>query len=74
MPAQALLIVDMQQALVPHMWEAAAVVERLADLTNRARAAGVPVVLLQQSGPAGSSLAPRHPGVATRARSWSRYR
>lgn len=62
MPAQALLIVDMQQALVPHMWEAEALVERLAVLADRARAAGVPVVLLQQSGPTGGSLTPDTPG------------
>ncbi|MCZ2498167.1 isochorismatase family protein [Xylophilus sp. Kf1] len=51
---QALLIIDMQRALIdaaPRPFEADAVVDRINALSARARAAGVPVVFIQHENP-----------------------
>ncbi|WP_353942470.1 cysteine hydrolase family protein [Streptomyces sp. HUAS MG91] len=48
--APALLVIDMQNALLPIMHRPAATVAVIADLRTRARAAGVPVVTIQHHG------------------------
>jgi nicotinamidase-related amidase len=48
----------MQTALVSAVWEGGALAERLGALADRARAAGVPVIYLQQDGRPGSDHAP----------------
>jgi nicotinamidase-related amidase len=60
--AEALVIIDMQKALVSAVWEGGALAERLGALADRARAAGVPVIYLQQDGRPGSDLAPGSAG------------
>ncbi|WP_179892306.1 cysteine hydrolase family protein [Streptomyces sp. rh34] len=47
-PAPALLVIDMQNALVAMAYRASATVAAIAGLQERARAAGAPVVLVQQ--------------------------
>jgi nicotinamidase-related amidase len=60
--AEALVIIDMQKALVSVVWEGDALAERLGALADRARAAGVPVIYLQQDGWPSSDHAPGSPG------------
>ncbi|MFC0598240.1 isochorismatase family protein [Streptomyces palmae] len=45
-----LLVIDMQDAMVPIMYRPARVVETIASLGSRARALGVPVVTVRQRG------------------------
>jgi len=45
---QALLIIDMQTALVPHLWRGEELADRIALLAQRARSQGAPVVAIQQ--------------------------
>jgi nicotinamidase-related amidase len=72
----ALVIIDMQQGMftdvvAPHRGEE--VLQRCADLLDRARSAGVPVFHVQHDGSAGDPLQkgtpgfPHHPAVAPRA-------
>ncbi|WP_179956987.1 cysteine hydrolase family protein [Amycolatopsis anabasis] len=58
----ALLIIDMQDAIVPGIWRGAELVDRIAALVESARARGVPVIAVQQTGPAGTPLAEGSPG------------
>jgi nicotinamidase-related amidase len=46
----ALVIVDMQEVLIPVVWQGPELADRIADLADRARARGVPVIALQQVG------------------------
>ncbi|MGY5057618.1 isochorismatase family protein [Streptomyces sp. 900105755] len=48
MPDTALLVIDMQPALLKDAYDAEACLGRVAELSDRARAAGVPVVYLRQ--------------------------
>ncbi|WP_030613604.1 isochorismatase family cysteine hydrolase [Streptomyces sclerotialus] len=48
--ASALLVIDMQNALMPLAYRAAETVATIAGLRERARAAGVPVVTVQHQG------------------------
>ncbi|MEV1019103.1 isochorismatase family protein [Streptomyces sp. NPDC050264] len=57
----ALLVIDMQDGLLPIMYRPTATVGVLADLRSRARAAGVPVVTVQQGGE-GPVVAELRPG------------
>ncbi|MGW6929465.1 isochorismatase family protein [Lentzea sp. NPDC054927] len=57
----ALVIVDMQEVLIPHMWRGEELADRIAELADRARERGVPVVALQQIG--GAMFAPEAPGT-----------
>jgi nicotinamidase-related amidase len=59
---RALLLVDMQAAIVPAVWRGDELAVRLGGLVVQARAAGVPVVYLQQDGPPDSPFAPGAPG------------
>jgi nicotinamidase-related amidase len=59
---EALVIIDMQKAVVPAMWQGGVLADRIGALADRARAAGVPVIYLQQDGQPGSSHAPASPG------------
>ncbi|MET9627177.1 isochorismatase family protein [Lentzea sp. NPDC006480] len=47
---EALVIVDMQEVLIPMVWEGTELADRIADLADRARAQGVRVIALQQVG------------------------
>jgi nicotinamidase-related amidase len=60
--AKAVVVVDMQEAHVAEAHAGAAVVERIARLVERARAAGVPVVHVQHDGAAGEQTEPGTPG------------
>lgn len=53
----ALLVVDVQVAFVPLIWRGEELVDRIASLVAAARAQGVPVIAVQQTGPAGTQLA-----------------
>lgn len=57
----ALVIVDLQEILVPLVWHGEELVERIAALARTARRAGVPVVALQQIG--GPGFDPESPGA-----------
>ncbi|MEQ6027996.1 isochorismatase family protein [Streptomyces salinarius] len=67
MPDTALLIIDMQSALLSDAYDVEACLSRVADLAGRARSAGVPVIYLRQRlYDVPSSLADVHPSVAAR--------
>jgi nicotinamidase-related amidase len=57
----ALVIVDMQEVLIPVVWRGAELADRIAGLADRARERGVPVVALQQIG--GPMFDPDAPGT-----------
>jgi len=59
---EALLIIDMQLALVPALWQGDEVADRIALLAERARDRGAPVVVIQQTGPARTPFDPADPG------------
>ena len=59
---RALLIIDMQQVLVPVVWRGDELVARIAVLAASARMQNVPVVAIQQTGPAGTPFEPDDPG------------
>jgi nicotinamidase-related amidase len=59
---RALLIVDMQEVLIPVVWRGEALAARIATLARSARDRDVPVIALQQTGPVGSSYDPGEPG------------
>ncbi|MES4902435.1 MULTISPECIES: isochorismatase family protein [unclassified Streptomyces] len=64
-PTQALIVVDVQSAFVSGpsaVPDAPRMLERVTDLTARARAAGALVVHLQNDGPAGAADEPMTPG------------
>ena len=52
----ALLIIDMQEALVPVIWQGDELASRIAVLAQSARNRHVPVIFIQQTGPADSPL------------------
>ncbi len=61
MSCDALLLIDLQRGmfsspLIPPVWDAAGIRDRVRALLSRARETGVPVVLAQHSGPAGHPL------------------
>jgi nicotinamidase-related amidase len=72
MPSTALLIIDVQNAIVTGAHREAEVLAAIADMAARARAAGAPVIYLQHGEP-GSDLDPGskgwqiHPAVAPAA-------
>src|SRR3954468_8252624 len=66
--ARALVVIDMQTALVPVVWCGDELAERLGRLVEQARSAGVPVIYLQQDGPPDSGFAPHQPGWELDAR------
>lgn len=55
---RALLVVDMQAAIVPEMWHGDDLADRVGALADQARAAGIPVIYLQQDGGADTPFAP----------------
>jgi nicotinamidase-related amidase len=57
----ALLIVDMQELLIPLVWQGEALADRIAGLAREARRAGAKVVALRQIGPPGSTFDPAAP-------------
>ncbi|MGM1062497.1 isochorismatase family cysteine hydrolase [Saccharothrix sp. Mg75] len=59
----ALLIVDVQEMLVPVVWRGEELVARIASLARAARREGVPVVALRQVGPPGTAFGPEVPGT-----------
>lgn len=58
----ALVIVDVQEVLIPVVWQGAELVDRIAGLADRARAKGAEVIALQQVG--GPMFEPGAPGTA----------
>ncbi len=79
MTCDALLLIDLQRGmfnspLIPPVWAAAELRKRVRALLSRAREAGVPVVLVQHSGPTGHPLEEGtegwelHPDFAPRGR------
>jgi nicotinamidase-related amidase len=60
--AAALLIIDMQTALVPALWLGEELASRITLVAQRARSQGVPVIAIQQTGPAGTPFDPEDPG------------
>lgn len=59
----ALLIVDMQELLIPLVWRGEELAERIAALARDARRAGAPVVAVRQIGPAGTTFDPASPAT-----------
>jgi nicotinamidase-related amidase len=59
----ALLIVDMQEMLIPLVWRGEELADRIAALAHTARAAGTPVIALRQVGPGGTTFDPDTPGT-----------
>lgn len=59
---QVLLIIDMQAALVPILWQGKELADRISLVAERARGRGVPVVAIQQTGPPGTPFDPDDPG------------
>lgn len=57
----ALVIVDMQEVLIPVVWKGPELADRIAQLADRARAKGAKVVALQQIG--GPMFEPGAPGT-----------
>ena len=64
----ALLIVDMQDMLLPLVWRGEELADRIAALAREARRAGAPVVALRQIGPRGTEFDPDSPGTFISAR------
>ncbi|ROP42435.1 isochorismatase family protein [Saccharothrix texasensis] len=64
----ALLIVDVQEVLVPLVWRGEELADRVAALAREARRAGVPVIALRQVGPGGTEFDPDSPGARISAR------
>lgn len=58
----ALLVIDMQVGILPLVWRGEELADRIAAVVAAARAAEVPVVAVQQTGPAGTPLAQGSPG------------
>ncbi|NUS63880.1 MAG: isochorismatase family protein [Saccharothrix sp.] len=63
-----MLIVDVQEVLVPLVWRGAELADRIAALARKARRAGVPVVALRQIGAGGAEFDPESPGTRISAR------
>ncbi|WP_367127288.1 isochorismatase family cysteine hydrolase [Saccharothrix sp. HUAS TT1] len=59
----ALLIVDVQEVLIPLVRRGPELADRIAVLARRARRAGAPVIALQQIGPSGTTFDPASPGT-----------
>lgn len=59
----ALVIVDMQELLVPVVWRGEELAGRIGALARQARRHGIPVVAVQQVGPSGSPFDPESPGA-----------
>ncbi|MBN6042120.1 isochorismatase family cysteine hydrolase [Amycolatopsis sp. 195334CR] len=59
----ALVIVDVQEMLVPLVWRGAELADRIAGLAREARRNHVPVIALQQIGPSGTEFDPDSPGT-----------
>lgn len=59
----ALLILDVQEVLLPLVWRGEELAGRIASLARRARDRGAPVVAFQQVGASGSFFDPDAPGT-----------
>nr|WP_083467107.1 isochorismatase family protein [Kibdelosporangium sp. MJ126-NF4]CEL21018.1 Isochorismatase [Kibdelosporangium sp. MJ126-NF4]CTQ95468.1 Isochorismatase (EC 3.3.2.1) [Kibdelosporangium sp. MJ126-NF4] len=59
----ALVILDVQEVLLPLMWRGPELADRIASLARAAREHGVPVVAFQQIGESGSFFDPEAPGT-----------
>lgn len=58
----ALVIVDMQEMLIPLVWRGEELADRICSLAREARRSGTPVVALQQVGASGTAFDPALPG------------
>ncbi|KOX27639.1 isochorismatase hydrolase [Saccharothrix sp. NRRL B-16348] len=63
-----MLIVDLQEMLVPLVWRGEELADRVAALAREARRHGVPVVALRQIGPSGTDFDPELPGTRISSR------
>ncbi|MBB5955593.1 nicotinamidase-related amidase [Saccharothrix tamanrassetensis] len=59
----ALVIVDMQEMLIPLVRRGEELADRISSLARTARRNGTPVVALQQIGPSGTAFDPESPGA-----------
>lgn len=59
----ALVIVDMQEMLLPLVWRGEELADRISALARAARRGGAPVVALRQIGPSGTAFDPDSPGT-----------
>jgi nicotinamidase-related amidase len=59
---RALLVIDMQTAVVPALWRGEELIDRIARLVESAHAEKVLVVAVQQTGPPGTPFDPGQPG------------
>ncbi|AXB42308.1 isochorismatase family protein [Amycolatopsis albispora] len=64
----ALVIVDVQEMLVPLVWRGEELADRIAALARDARAHQVPVIAVRQVGPSGTAFDPDSPGAQFSAR------
>jgi nicotinamidase-related amidase len=64
----ALMIVDMQEVLLPLVWRGEELADRIASLARTARERGIPVIAVQQIGPTGTLFDPESPGTQLAAR------
>lgn len=58
-----LLVLDMQELVIPLIWRGEELAGRIAALARSARAEGVPVVAVQQVGEPGTMFDPENPGT-----------
>ena len=65
--ARALLVIDMQEGILPVLWRGSELAERIAALARAARSQGVAVIAIQQTGPTGSPFVPHELSVMTAA-------
>ncbi|MCE7004314.1 isochorismatase family protein [Kibdelosporangium philippinense] len=64
----ALVIVDMQEVLMPQVWRGEELADRIAVVARKARDSGIPVIALQQIGPSGTTFDPESPDAQLTAR------
>ncbi|QFZ24599.1 cysteine hydrolase [Saccharothrix syringae] len=58
-----MVVVDVQELLLPLVWRGEELADRIAALARAARRAGAPVVALRQVGPPGTDFDPASPGT-----------
>lgn len=59
----ALVVVDMQELLIPVVWRGGELADRISSLVRKARRDGMPVIALRQVGARGTEFDPEDPGT-----------
>lgn len=59
----ALVVVDLQELLIPVVWRGGELVDRISSLARKARRKGMPVIALRQVGAPGTEFDPEAPGT-----------